>query len=225
MICSAQKNNWGFETKLNETERIQRLEELYRQLMGSDIATPQEVKAKAEIISLLPQLKAFIQAQDTPEAQELGQEMETLYKMVSKWNPLSAWFRDEEELVQLYFDILSKVRLFLIRHKGPTEESSTLVSESLYSTRQTITQLAAVVEEIRVTVKTLLEIVSPTPEVHARIAGLSSRALEFERRIADFEASSGDKTEADQEKIEGWKQALQKLTKQIETLRKLAKKG
>jgi hypothetical protein len=49
--------------------------------------------------------------------------------------------------------------------------------------------------------------------------------LEFERRIADFEASSGDKTEADQEKIERWKQALQKLTKQIETLRKLAKKG
>ncbi|MFX1343274.1 MAG: hypothetical protein ACFFAL_11380, partial [Promethearchaeota archaeon] len=75
---------------MNETESIQRLEELYRQLMGSDIATPQEVKAKAEIISLLPQLKAFIQAQDTPEAQELGQEMETLYEMVSKWNPLSA---------------------------------------------------------------------------------------------------------------------------------------
>jgi len=56
--------------------------------MGSDIATPQEVKAKAEIISLLPQLKAFIQAQDTPEAQELSQEMETLYEMVPSGIPL-----------------------------------------------------------------------------------------------------------------------------------------
>lgn len=210
---------------MSETESIQRLEELYRQLMGSDIATPQEVKAKAEIISLLPQLKAVILAQDTPEAQELGQQMETLYEMVSKWNPLSAWFRDEEELVQLFFDILSKIRLFLIRYKGPTEESSTLVSESLESVRHTITQLATVVEEIRVTVKTLLEIVSPTPEVHGRIAGLSSRALELERRIADFSASSGKKTEADVEKIKHWKQSLEKLTKQIDTLRKLAKKG
>jgi hypothetical protein len=210
---------------VSETESIQRLEELYRQLMGSDIATPQEVKAKAEIISLLPQLKAVILAQETPESQQLGQEMETLYDMVSKWNPLSAWFRDEEELIKLFFDILSKIRLFLIRHKGPTEESSTLVSESLDSTRRTITQLATVVEEIRVTVKTLLEIVSPTPEVHGRIAGLSSRALELERRIADFESSSGSKTEADNEKIQHWKKSLEKLTKQIDTLRKLAKQG
>lgn len=193
--------------------------------MGSDIATAQEVKAKAEIISLIPQLKAVIQADNSAETQELGQELEKLYELVSKWNPLTAWFRDEESLVQLYFDILSKVRLFLIRRKGPTEESSTLVSESLSSIRQTMTQLATVVEEIRVTVKTLLEIVSPTPEVHARIAGLSSRALELERRIADFEAVKGAKTEADMEKIERWKKDLQKLTKQIDTLRKLAKKG
>ena len=210
---------------MNETESVQRLEELYRNLMGSDIGTSQEVKAKAEIISLIPQLKAIIHAQDTPETQELSQQLESLYEMVSKWNPLTAWFRDEEELVKLYFDVLSKVRLFLIRHKGPTEESSTLVSESLESIRQTITQLATVVEEIRVTVKTLLEIVSPTPEVHGRIAGLSSRALELERRISDFEASGGDKTEADKEKIKRWKEDLQKLTKQIDTLRKLAKKG
>jgi hypothetical protein len=210
---------------LSEIESIQRLEELYRQLMGSDIATAQEVKAKAEIISLIPQLKAVILAENSTESQELGQELETLYEMVSKWNPLTAWFRDEEQLVQLYFDILSKVRLFLIRRKGPTEESSTLVSESLHSVRATMTQLATVMEEIRVTVKTLLEIVSPTPEVHARIAGLSSRALELERRIADFEAATGNKTEADIEKIQRWKQDLQKLTKQIDTLRKLAKKG
>ena len=193
--------------------------------MGSDIATAQEVKAKAEIISLITQLKDVIQAENSAESQELGQQLEALYEMVSKWNPLTAWFRDEEQLVQLYFDILSKVRLFLIRRKGPTEESSTLVSESLHSIRATMTQLATVVEEIRVTVKTLLEIVSPTPEVHARIAGLSSRALELERRIADFEAATGDKTEADIEKIKRWKQDLQKLTKQIDTLRKLAKKG
>jgi hypothetical protein len=210
---------------VSEIETVQRLEELYRQLMGSDIATAQEVKAKAEIISLIPQLKAVIQADNSSESHELGQDLEKLYEMVSKWNPLTAWFRDEEQLVQLYFDILSKVRLFLIRRKGPTEESSTLVSESLFSIRQTMTQLATVLEEIRVTVKTLLEIVSPTPEVHARIAGLSSRALELERRIADFEAASGNKTEADVEKIQRWKQDLQKLTKQIDTLRKLAKKG
>jgi hypothetical protein len=210
---------------VSEIESVQRLEELYRQLMGSDIATAQEVKAKAEIISLIPQMKAVILAEDSTESQELGQELEALYEMVSKWNPLTAWFRDEEQLVQLYFDILSKVRLFLIRRKGPTEESSTLVSESLHSVRGTMTQLATVMEEIRVTVKTLLEIVSPTPEVHARIAGLSSRALELERRIADFEAATGNKTEADNEKIQRWKQDLQKLTKQIETLRKLAKKG
>lgn len=210
---------------MNETEGIQRLEEIYRVLMGSDIGTSQEVKAKAEIISLIPQLKALILAQETQESNELSQKLEMLYEMVSKWNPLTAWFRDEEELVKLFFDVLSEVRLFLIRHKGPTEESSALVSESLSSVRTTITQLATVVEEIRVTVKTLLEIVSPTPEVHARIAGLSSRALELERRIADFEASTGNKTEADQEKIQRWKQDLQKLTKQVETLRKLAKKG
>lgn len=210
---------------MSEIETVQRLEELYRQLMGSDIATAQEVKAKAEIISLIPQLKAVIQADNSAETQELGQELEKLYELVSKWNPLTAWFRDEEPLVQLYFDILSKVRLFLIRRKGPTEESSTLVSESLSSVRQTMTQLATVIEEIRVTVKTLLEIVSPTPEVHARIAGLSSRALELERRIADFEAVKGAKTEADMEKIQRWKKDLQKLTKQIDTLRKLAKKG
>ena len=210
---------------MSEIESVQRLEELYRQLMGSDIATAQEVKAKAEIISLIPQLKAVIQAENSGESQELGQELENLYEMVSKWNPLTAWFRDEEQLVQLYFDILSKVRLFLIRRKGPTEESSALVSESLHSIRATMTQLATVMEEIRVTVKTLLEIVSPTPEVHARIAGLSSRALELERRIADFEAATGNKTEADIEKIQRWKQDLQKLTKQIDTLRKLAKKG
>jgi hypothetical protein len=210
---------------VSEIESVQRLEELYRQLMGSDIATAQEVKAKAEIISLIPQLKAVIQAENSPESQELGKELEALYEMFSKWNPLTAWFRDEEQLIQLYFDILSKVRLFLIRRKGSTEESSTLVSESLHSVRATMTQLATVMEEIRVTVKTLLEIVSPTPEVHARIAGLSSRALELERRIADFEAASGNKTEADLEKIQRWKQDLQKLTKQIETLRKLAKKG
>ncbi len=210
---------------MSEIESVQRLEELYRQLMGSDIATAQEVKAKAEIISLIPQLKAVIQAEDTPESPEMVQELESLYQMVSKWNPLTSWFRDEEQLIQLYFDILSKIRLFLIRRKGPTEESSTLVSESLHSIRQTMTQLATVVEEIRVTVKTLLEIVSPTPEVHARIAGLSSRALELERRIDDFEATRGDKTEADVDKIQRWKQDLQKLRKQIETLRKLAKKG
>ena len=210
---------------MSEIESVQRLEELYRQLMGSDIATAQEVKAKAEIISLIPQLKAVILAEDSTESQELGKELEALYEMVSKWNPLTAWFRDEEQLVQLYFDILSKVRLFLIRRKGPTEESSTLVSESLHSVRATMTQLATVMEEVRVTVKTLLEIVSPTPEVHARIAGLSSRALELERRIADFEAVTGNKTEADIEKIQRWKQDLQKLTKQIDTLRKLAKKG
>jgi hypothetical protein len=210
---------------VSEIESVQRLEELYRQLMGSDIATAQEVKAKAEIISLIPQMKAVILAENSAESQEMGSELEQLYEMVSKWNPLTAWFRDEEQLVQLYFDILSKVRLFLIRRKGPTEESSTLVSESLYSIRQTMTQLASVLEEIRVTVKTMLEIVSPTPEVHARIAGLSSRALELERRIDDFEAASGDKTEADVEKIQRWKKNLQKLTKQIETLRKLAKKG
>jgi len=210
---------------VSEIETVQRLEELYRQLMGSDIATAQEVKAKAEIISLIPQLKAVIQADNSAETQELGQELEKLYEMVSKWNPLTAWFRDEEPLVQLYFDILSKVRLFLIRRKGPTEESSTLVSESLSSIRQTMTQLATVAEEIRVTVKTLLEIVSPTPEVHARIAGLSSRALELERRIVDFEAVKGAKTEADMEKIQHWKKDLNKLTKQIDTLRKLAKKG
>ncbi len=193
--------------------------------MGSDIATAQEVKAKAEIISLIPQIKAAIQAEDSAESKQLSQELEGLYGLVSKWNPLTAWFRDEEQLIQLYFDILSKVRLFLIRRKGPTEESSTLVSESLHSIRQTMTQLATVLEEIRVTVKTLLEIVSPTPEVHARIAGLSSRALELERRISDFEAVSGDKTEADIEKIQRWKKDLDKLTKQIDTLRKLAKKG
>ena len=210
---------------MSEIDSIQRLEELYRQLMGSDIATQQEVKAKAEIISLLPQLKAIILSQDTPEAQQLGQELESLYKRVSNWNPLTAWFRDEEDLVQLYYDILSKIRLFVIRIKGPSEQSSTLVSESLNSVRQTITQLAKVAEEIRVTTKTLLEIVSPTPEVHSRIAGLSSRALELERRIADFEASGGNRTEADTEKIKRWKQDLQKLTKQITTLRKLAKKG
>ncbi len=210
---------------MSETEAIQRLEELYRQLMGSDIATQQEVKAKAEIISLLPQLQAVILAQDSAEAQELGGALQDLYEMVSRWNPLTAWFRDEEKLVAAYFDILSKVRLFLIRHKGPSEQSSTLVSESLDSIRQTITQMATVIEEIRVTVKTLLEIVSPTPEVHGRIASLSSRALELERRIADFEASTGQQTEADQEKIQRWKQDLQKLSKQITTLRKLAKKG
>ncbi len=193
--------------------------------MGSDIATAQEVKAKAEIISLIPQIKAAIQAENTGESPQLAQELEGLYQMVSKWNPLTAWFRDEEQLVQLYFDILSKVRLFLIRRKGPTEDSSALVSESLHSIRQTMNQLATVVEEIRITVKTLLEIVSPTPEVHARIAGLSSRALELERRIADFETVSGDKTEADIEKIQRWKKDLEKLTKQIETLRKLAKKS
>ena len=210
---------------MSEIETVQRLEELYRQLMGSDIATAQEVKAKAEIISLIPQLKAVILAENSSESQELSQELEKLYQLVSTWNPLTAWFRDEEQLVQLYFDILSKVRLFLIRRKGPTEGSSTLVSESLLSIRQTMTQLATVIEEIRVTVKTLLEIVSPTPEVHARIAGLSSRALELERRISDFEAASGVKTEADIEKIQRWKKDLQKLTKQIDTLRKLAKKG
>ncbi|MFX1564631.1 MAG: hypothetical protein ACFFCH_01430 [Promethearchaeota archaeon] len=210
---------------MSEIESVQRLEELYRQLMGSDIATAQEVKAKAEIISLIPQIKAAIQAENTGESPQLAQELEGLYQMVSKWNPLTAWFRDEEQLVQLYFDILSKVRLFLIRRKGPTEDSSALVSESLHSIRQTMNQLATVVEEIRITVKTLLEIVSPTPEVHARIAGLSSRALELERRIADFETVSGDKTEADIEKIQRWKKDLEKLTKQIETLRKLAKKS
>ncbi|TRO54494.1 hypothetical protein E2P64_08995, partial [Candidatus Bathyarchaeota archaeon] len=98
---------------MSEIETVQRLEELYRQLMGSDIATAQEVKAKAEIISLIPQLKAVIQADNSAETQELGQELEKLYELVSKWNPLTAWFRDEEPLVQLYFDILSKVRLFL----------------------------------------------------------------------------------------------------------------
>ena len=76
---------------MSEIDSIQRLEELYRQLMGSDIATQQEVKAKAEIISLLPQLKAIILSQDTPEAQQLGQELESLYKRVSNWNPLTAW--------------------------------------------------------------------------------------------------------------------------------------
>lgn len=215
----------GDYAEMSETDAVQRLEELYRKLMGSDVATQQEVKAKAEIISLLPQLKAAVLAQDTSESQEMGQQLEALYEQVSKWNPLTAWFRDEESLVQLYFDILSRVRLFLIRHKGPSEQSSTLVSESLSSIRETITQMAVVVEEIRVTIKTLLEIVSPTPEVHGRIASLSSRAMELERRIADFEATGGDVTEADKSKIERWKQDLQKLSKQITTLRKLAKKG
>ena len=210
---------------MNYAENIKRLEELYRQLMGSDISTQQEVKAKAEIISLLPQLKAEILAEDTPEAKEMAKQVEALHDIVSRWNPLVAWFRDEESLVKTYFDLLSQVRLFFLRRRAPSpDQTSTLVGESIESLRRAVTQLAATLEEIRITVKTLLEIISPTPELHARIAGLSSRALELERRIADLEASATPKTAADKAKIQRWKQNLQKLTEQIATLRKIAKK-
>ena len=64
---------------MSEMEVIARLEELYRMLMGSDIATQQEVKAKAEIISLLPQLKALVSVQESPDARELAQQVEKLY--------------------------------------------------------------------------------------------------------------------------------------------------
>jgi DNA repair exonuclease SbcCD ATPase subunit len=210
---------------MSEIASLSRLEELYRELMGSDVATQQEINAKAEIISLLPQLKAVVLAEDTPEANEIGQQLESLYTRISKWNPLTVWFRDDDVLVQLYFDVLSKVRLFIIRQKGPSEESSTLVSESLSSLRQTISQLTPLLEEIRVSVKSILEIVSPTPEVHTRIASLSSRAQELEQRIAEFEASTGNESEADKAKIKRWKENLDKLNDQIVTLRKLVKQG
>jgi hypothetical protein len=209
---------------MSEMEVIARLEELYRTLMGSDIATQQEVKAKAEIISLLPQLKALVSAQDSLDAPELAEQVEKLYELVTKWNPLTAWFRDDEPLLRLYFDILSKVRLFLIRRKGPSEQSNALVGGSLESIRQSVEQLSSMIQEIRVTVKTLLEIVSPNPEVHARIAGLSGRALELEQRIADFEATGGRKTDADTAKIQRWTEDLQKINQQIATLRRITKK-
>ena len=205
-------------------ENIKRLEELYRQLMGSDISTQQEVKAKAEIISLLPQLKAEILAEDTPEAKEIAKQVEALHDIVSRWNPLTAWFRDEESLVKTYFDLLSQIRLFFLRHRPPSDKTSTIVGESIESLRRAVTQLATTMEEIRIVVKTILEIISPTPELHARIAGLSSRALELERRIADLEASNTPKTAADKAKIQRWKQNLQKLTDQIATLRKIAQR-
>jgi len=208
---------------MSEITGISRLEELYRELMGSDVATQQEINARAEIISLIPQVKALVLAENTPESEELGQQLESLYTRVSKWNPLTAWFRDDEPLVQLYFDILSKVRLFIIRRKGPSEQSSTLVSESLNSLRQTLSKLMPILEEIRVSVKSIIEIVSPTPEVHTRIAGLSNRALELEQRIAEFEATSGSGTKADKTKIKRWKENLTKLNDQMTTLRKLAK--
>ncbi|MFX1564151.1 MAG: hypothetical protein ACFFDP_12675 [Promethearchaeota archaeon] len=210
---------------MSEITSLSRLEELYRELMGSDVATQQEVNARAEIISLLPQLKAIVQAEDSPEANEMGKQLESLYERVSKWNPLTAWFRDDDALVQLYFDILSKVRLYIIRRKGPSEQSSTLVSESIDSLRKTISQLTPMLEEIRVSVKSILEIVSPTPEVHTRIAGLINRAQELEQRIAEFEASSGNESEADKSKIKRWKENLKKLNDQIATLRKLIKQG
>lgn len=210
---------------MSEIVGISRLEELYRELMGSDVATQQEINARAEIISLLPQLKALVMAEDSAETSEIGQQLESLYDRVSKWNPLTAWFRDDDVLVQLYFDILSKVRLFIIRRKGPSEQSSTLVSESLNSLRQTISQLTPLLEEIRVSVKSILEIVSPTPEVHTRIASLSNRAQDLEQRIAEFETSSGNESEADKTKIKRWKENLDKLNEQIATLRKIVKEG
>ncbi|MFX1563360.1 MAG: hypothetical protein ACFFDP_08640 [Promethearchaeota archaeon] len=210
---------------MSEIAGISRLEELYRELMGSDIATQQEINARAEIISLIPQVKALVLAENTPESEELGKQLESLYNRVSKWNPLTTWFRDDEALVQLYFDILSKVRLFIIRRKGPSEQSSTLVSESLNSLRGTLSKLMPILEEIRVSVKSILEIVSPTPEVHTRIAGLSNRAQELEQRIAELEATSGSETEADKAKIKRWKENLTKLNDQMATLRKLAKQS
>jgi DNA repair exonuclease SbcCD ATPase subunit len=209
------------------TESISRLEELYRWLISADVTTKQEMAAKAEIISLLPQVKAAIHSEDSPEAREMAEKFEKLYDHISKWNPLTAWFRDDEVIGQLFFELLSKVRLMLIRRQGSSSDQSALVSESLESMRQSIAQLSARVEGIQGVMNILREIVSPTDEqwaLYKRIVGFSSRARDLERRIAEFEASDAPKTEADKARIAKWKEAFQKLSKQIAALRKLTQK-
>ncbi len=209
------------------TEAISRLEELYRWLISADVTTKQEMAAKAEIISLLPQVKAAIHSNDSPEAQQLADEFEKLHDQISKWNPLTAWFRDDETIGQTFFDLLSKVRVMLIRRQGPSSDQSALVSESLESMRQTIAQLSSRVEGLQEVTNILREIVSPSPEqwsLYQRIVGFSRRVKDLERRIAEFEASDAPKSAADQARIAKWKEASQKLSKQITALRKLTQK-
>ncbi len=210
------------------TEAISRLEELYRWLISADVTTKQEMAAKAEILSLLPQVKAAIHSEDSPEARQMAEQFEKLHDYIGKWNPLTAWFRDDEVIGHLFFELLSKVRLMLIRRQGSSPGQSALVSESLESLRQTIAQLSVRVEELQGVTNVLREIVSPTPEqwaVYKRIVGLTIRASELERRIAEFEAVDAPKTEVDKARIVKWKDGFQKLSKQIAALRKLTQKS
>ncbi len=207
------------------TEAISRLEELYRWLISAEVTTKQEMAAKAEIISLLPQVKAAIHSEDTPEARQMAEKFEKLHDHITKWNPLTAWFRDDEVIGQIFFELLSKVRLMLIRQQGSSSNQSALVTESLESMRQTVTQMAARLEELQGTMKILREIISPTDEqwqLYKRIVGLSSRANELERRISEFETTDAPKSEADRARIAKWKEGFQKLNNQITALRKLA---
>ncbi len=207
------------------TEAISRLEELYRWLISAEVTTKQEMAAKAEILSLLPQVKAAIHSEDSPEARQLAEKFEKLHEHITRWNPLTAWFRDDEVIGEIFFELLSKVRLMLIRQQGSSSGQSALVTESLESIRQTVTQLAARVDELQSTMKIIREIISPTEEqwqLYQRIVGLSNRANELERRIAEFESGDAPKTEADRARIVKWKEGFQKLNKQIIALRKLA---
>jgi hypothetical protein len=207
------------------TEAISRLEELYRWLISAEVTTKQEMAAKAEILSLLPQVKAAIHSEDSPEASELAEKFEKLHDHITKWNPLTAWFRDDEVIGEIFFELLSKVRLMLIKRQGSYSDQSTLVSESLESMRQTVTQLTARVEELQGTLKILREMISPSDEqwqLYKRIVGLSNRAQQLERRIAEFETTDAPKSEADRARIAKWKEGFQKLTNQITALRKLA---
>ena len=207
------------------TESISRLEELYRWLISAEVTTKQEMAAKAEIISLLPQVKAAIHSEDSPEARELVEKFDKLHDHITKWNPLTAWFRDDEVIGQIFFELLSKVRLMLIKRQGSYSDQSTLVSESLESIRQTVTQLATRVEKLQETMKILREMMSPSDEqwqLYTRIVALSHRSNELERRIAEFETTDAPKSEADRARIAKWKEGFQKLNKQIAALRKLA---
>lgn len=110
-------------------KNINRLDEIYSQLITGETEASEEVELRVEIIDILSSLQAAVISNEENN-KDFIRLLENVRDNILDWDPQGHWFRHQKELIDSIYEVIVQAKnVVLTKGEKPVEEASKLKQE------------------------------------------------------------------------------------------------